>query len=174
MWFRSKLKKEHQRKRKYSHQGEDIVENTNFITSNFRFANEFSVTRILGIGGIGIVFEAIHNLDQCNYAIKRIPLKPRFEHFFIRIFKENFSNDKNALQEARDLAKLDHPGIVRYNNTWIEKPPEGWQVKISASYIPGENCFKLEADLNMLKDIGSSRILYVRSTLILFNFPIKE
>ena len=31
------------------------------------------------------------------------------------------------LREVRALAKLDHLGIVRYHNSWIEEPPFGWQ-----------------------------------------------
>lgn len=36
---------------------------------------------------------------------------------------------KEALKEVRTLAVLNHEGIVRYNCSWIEKPPEGWQVR---------------------------------------------
>lgn len=25
------------------------------------------------------------------------------------------------------MAKLDHPGIIRYFHTWMERPPENWQ-----------------------------------------------
>lgn len=25
------------------------------------------------------------------------------------------------------MARLDHPGIIRYFHTWMEKPPSGWQ-----------------------------------------------
>ena len=34
---------------------------------------------------------------------------------------------KKVLREVRALAKLDHLGIVRYHNSWIEEPPFGWQ-----------------------------------------------
>ncbi|GMR44411.1 hypothetical protein PMAYCL1PPCAC_14606 [Pristionchus mayeri] len=37
------------------------------------------------------------------------------------------------------MAKFDHPGIVRYNNTLLEKPPAGWQLdenKESSSRSP--------------------------------------
>lgn len=35
---------------------------------------------------------------------------------------------EQALREVRAMANLDHPGIVRFNSTWIEKPPDAWQV----------------------------------------------
>ncbi|XP_035229584.1 eukaryotic translation initiation factor 2-alpha kinase 3-like isoform X2 [Stegodyphus dumicola] len=31
------------------------------------------------------------------------------------------------MREVKALAKLDHPGIVRYFNAWVENPPKGWQ-----------------------------------------------
>lgn len=43
-----------------------------------------------------------------------------------------FSMDLNAKtqEEIRTMAKLAHPGIVRYHNAWIEEPPETWEVGI--------------------------------------------
>lgn len=55
------------------------------------------------------------------------------------------TSEKKALQEVRAMAQLDHPCIVRYNSTWIERPPEGWQY---------------ESDMKMLEKIGSSKYLY--------------
>ncbi|GMS98482.1 hypothetical protein PENTCL1PPCAC_20657, partial [Pristionchus entomophagus] len=78
-----------------------------------RFSIEFEVNRILGAGGFGIVFEGINVIDNCRYAVKRVSVKS--------------SHIDKALREVRTMALLDHPGIVRYNNTWIEKPPAGWQ-----------------------------------------------
>jgi len=31
------------------------------------------------------------------------------------------------MREVKALAKLDHPGIVRYHQSWFECPPPGWQ-----------------------------------------------
>lgn len=34
---------------------------------------------------------------------------------------------EKVLREVRALAKLEHIGIVRYFNAWVESPPAGWQ-----------------------------------------------
>lgn len=34
---------------------------------------------------------------------------------------------EKVLREARALARLEHIGIVRYFQSWIEEPPPGWQ-----------------------------------------------
>ncbi|VDM61797.1 unnamed protein product, partial [Angiostrongylus costaricensis] len=88
----------------------------NFII--FRFIQDFEPVKLLGHGGFGVVFEARNRLDECPYAVKRIAV----------------ANSERAIQlvlrEVRAMAKLDHPGIIRYYHTWIERPPRGWQVKI--------------------------------------------
>lgn len=38
------------------------------------------------------------------------------------------SSIERVLREVRAMAMLDHSGIIRYCHTWIERPPEGWQV----------------------------------------------
>lgn len=30
------------------------------------------------------------------------------------------------MREVKALAKLEHPSIVRYYNSWFEAPPVGW------------------------------------------------
>ncbi|GMT01718.1 hypothetical protein PENTCL1PPCAC_23892, partial [Pristionchus entomophagus] len=72
-----------------------------------RFAKEYDVKKILGIGGGGCVFEVVNKFDEGKYAVKRITVDP--------------SDDliTKALREVRAMAQLDHPGIVRYNNDEI-------------------------------------------------------
>ncbi|GMR49811.1 hypothetical protein PMAYCL1PPCAC_20006, partial [Pristionchus mayeri] len=75
----------------------------------------FKIENIIGVGGFGIVFEVIHALDARRYAVKRIPVDPKEEK-------------RMVVREVQAMAKFDHPGIVRYNNAWIEAPPPGWQL----------------------------------------------
>ncbi|VDD91180.1 unnamed protein product [Enterobius vermicularis] len=65
--------------------------------------------KCLGRGGYGVVFHCKHKLDDHNYAIKRITVTAC-----------SFSLEISSLF-------LDHPNIIRYFHTWIEKPPVGWQ-----------------------------------------------
>ncbi|GMS86380.1 hypothetical protein PENTCL1PPCAC_8556, partial [Pristionchus entomophagus] len=52
-------------------------------------------------------------------AVKRIVVDPR-----------DIKDGKlhKMLREVRAMAKLDHQNIIRYNSTWIEEPPSGWQL----------------------------------------------
>ncbi|GMR38233.1 hypothetical protein PMAYCL1PPCAC_08428, partial [Pristionchus mayeri] len=90
---------------------------SSFLSGQYtsKFANEFTVSEILGIGGGGCVFKTVNKLDEANYAVKRIAVDKERE------------NMKKTLREVRAMAQLDHPGIVRYNSTWIEEPPVEWQ-----------------------------------------------
>ncbi|XP_042905414.1 eukaryotic translation initiation factor 2-alpha kinase 3 isoform X2 [Parasteatoda tepidariorum] len=83
-----------------------------------RFQKEFHFITILGKGGFGVVMEAKNKIDDCDYAVKRI-----------RIIVDGRKERRydGVLREVKALAKLDHPHIVRYFNSWVENPPEGWQ-----------------------------------------------
>lgn len=81
---------------------------------NSRYSSDFDSIQRLGRGGFGIVFEARNKIDDCHYAVKRICL-PLEEEARERV-----------MREVRALAKLDHAGIVRYYNAWLEAPPDEW------------------------------------------------
>ncbi|GMR31109.1 hypothetical protein PMAYCL1PPCAC_01304, partial [Pristionchus mayeri] len=81
-----------------------------------KFRNEYVAYRLRGVGGGGFVYGAVNKFDQNKYAVKRIAVEPSEEVIDI------------ALREVRAMANLNHPQIVRFHSTWIEKPPEGWQV----------------------------------------------
>lgn len=80
-----------------------------------RFQADFDMVQCLGKGGYGVVFEVKNKLDGCQYAIKRIAMP-----------KSQTKHD-SVIREVKTLATCDHQNIVRYFNSWVEKPPPGWQ-----------------------------------------------
>lgn len=42
------------------------------------------------------------------------------------LFCSEGSREK-VMREVKALAKLEHSGIVRFFNAWLESPPPGWQ-----------------------------------------------
>ncbi|XP_061700737.1 eukaryotic translation initiation factor 2-alpha kinase 3 isoform X2 [Syngnathoides biaculeatus] len=88
-----------------------------------RYLTDFEPVQCLGRGGFGVVFEARNKVDDCHYAIKRIRLPNR------EVAREK------VMREVKALAKLEHPGIIRYFNAWQESPPEGWQEKMDHRWL---------------------------------------
>jgi hypothetical protein len=74
-----------------------------------RYSFEFTEIKQIGSGGFGKVFLAKNNLDNNEYAIKKI---------FFR--KNTASLSNNALREIQFLSKLNHKNIVSYHNCWLE------------------------------------------------------
>ncbi|XP_013794487.1 eukaryotic translation initiation factor 2-alpha kinase-like [Limulus polyphemus] len=91
-----------------------------------RYLTDFEPIQCLGRGGYGLVFEAKNKIDDCHYAVKRICLPNKKE-----------AREK-VMREVKALAKLDHPGIVRYFNAWMECPPPGWQEQHKFQYDHSE------------------------------------
>ncbi|XP_030166936.1 eukaryotic translation initiation factor 2-alpha kinase 3 [Lynx canadensis] len=100
------------------------IKNSGYIS---RYLTDFEPVQCLGRGGFGVVFEARNKVDDCNYAIKRIRLPNR-----------ELAREK-VMREVKALAKLDHPGIVRYFNAWLEAPPEKWQEKMDEIWLKDES-----------------------------------
>ncbi|XP_075963515.1 eukaryotic translation initiation factor 2-alpha kinase 3 [Anarhichas minor] len=88
-----------------------------------RYLTDFEPVQCLGRGGFGVVFEARNKVDDCNYAIKRIRLPNR-----------ELAREK-VMREVKALAKLEHPGIIRYFNAWQESPPKGWQEEMDQRWL---------------------------------------
>ncbi|XP_076002772.1 eukaryotic translation initiation factor 2-alpha kinase 3 [Genypterus blacodes] len=88
-----------------------------------RYLTDFEPVQCLGRGGFGVVFEAFNKVDDCHYAIKRIRLPNR------EVAREK------VMREVKALAKLEHPGIIRYFNSWQESPPEGWQEEMDQRWL---------------------------------------
>lgn len=88
-----------------------------------RYLTDFEPVQCLGRGGFGVVFEARNKVDDCHYAIKRIRLPNR-----------ELAREK-VMREVKALAKLEHPGIIRYFNAWQESPPQGWQEDMDKRWL---------------------------------------
>uniref|UniRef100_A0A8D1E3E2 Eukaryotic translation initiation factor 2-alpha kinase 3 n=2 Tax=Sus scrofa TaxID=9823 RepID=A0A8D1E3E2_PIG len=100
------------------------VKNSGYVS---RYLTDFEPIQCMGRGGFGVVFEARNKVDDCNYAIKRIRLPNR-----------ELAREK-VMREVKALAKLEHPGIVRYFNAWLEAPPEKWQEKMDEIWLKDES-----------------------------------
>ncbi|XP_036867963.2 eukaryotic translation initiation factor 2-alpha kinase 3 isoform X2 [Manis javanica] len=100
------------------------IKNSGYVS---RYLTDFEPVQCMGRGGFGVVFEARNKVDDCNYAIKRIRLPNR-----------ELAREK-VMREVKALAKLEHPGIVRYFNAWLETPPEKWQEKMDEIWLKDES-----------------------------------
>ena len=79
-----------------------------------RFGSDYDLIGRLGKGGFGIVYHVRNRFDGLDYAVKRI-----------RLPSSRSARDK-VMREVRALAQLDHPTIIRYYNSWVEKAPPDW------------------------------------------------
>lgn len=82
-----------------------------YLIDTGRFMSNFEQIQLVGKGGFGSVFRAIHKIDGSYYAIK--------------ILKFNISPDENLskikeVQEIKTMMKVEHKNIVRYITCWFE------------------------------------------------------
>nr|WBQ01575.1 protein kinase R [Eptesicus fuscus] len=71
-----------------------------------RFIQDFEEIIQIGSGAYGRVFTAKHKLDKKTYVIKRVK------------YNDDDDEDEKVKREVEVLAKLSHPNIVRYYNSW--------------------------------------------------------
>ncbi|XP_030967450.1 eukaryotic translation initiation factor 2-alpha kinase-like [Quercus lobata] len=71
----------------------------------FSAATEYEILRGIAEGSSGQVFLCKNMLDQHEYALKKI-------------FIEEDDDDEKILEEARIMASLDHPHVIRYYQVW--------------------------------------------------------
>jgi translation initiation factor 2-alpha kinase 4 len=79
-----------------------------------RYKTDFNELEKIGRGGFASVYKCKNYVDDQVYAVKKITLR-------IKDIKDNFQKELDkVLQEAKFLAKVNHPNIVRYYNSWLE------------------------------------------------------
>ena len=113
----------------------------NLIKNYSRLHQDFIELDNIGKGGFGKVFKMYHKIDSIIYAIKKIPLEK------YSLNKDNF--DK-VLHEVRSIARLNHPNIIRYFNSWIEYDIYNFDENDTDSSSDSFN-LKTSNDINNLK-----------------------
>ncbi|GMS86891.1 hypothetical protein PENTCL1PPCAC_9066, partial [Pristionchus entomophagus] len=97
--------------------------------SNY-FLTGFSPEKVIGIGTFGCVLKVKHRA-YCLYstcALKMISLKSRVEL-------------EKTLDEVSRMERLSHPGIVRYQNAWLENLSEEGKRSVAKSVSNFEEYF---------------------------------
>jgi len=84
-----------------------------------RYTSEFKEISPLGRGGFGTVFQCRNNLDEREYAIKKIKIISQISNDGT-VTKRYSQKLHRVLREVKSLALLDHPNIVRYYTAWLE------------------------------------------------------
>ena len=77
-----------------------------------RYTEDFSEVKVLGRGGYGKVFLALHKFDGRSYAVKRVDLESSGEEF------------EKIMREVQTLSRMQHQHVVRYYNAWLESSYE--------------------------------------------------
>lgn len=122
-----------------------------------RYMSDFTHIKKLGKGGFGHVYMAKNIIDDCEYAIKRIRLP------------ECRTARPRVMREVQALAKLNHPGIVRFYNAWFE-PTLLLQKNNKNKQIPLCPFIQNDSDLSNDSDLIKSSF----STSIISNDLIKS
>ena len=115
--------------------------------NNFLQNGKYRIIRVLGQGGFGITYLALHTMLDKQVAIKEFFPKEyctrNDSHNNIIITGNNTELidhlRKRFLKEAKNIAKLDHPGIVKIHDVFQENGTAYYVM----DYIEGENLSNL-------------------------------
>ncbi|KAM3725691.1 Eukaryotic translation initiation factor 2-alpha kinase [Dirofilaria immitis] len=127
-----------------------------------KFLEDFVPEKWLGRGGYGVVFNCRNRLDDRSYAVKRIAV----------------SNTTAAIdhvkREARAMARLDHPGIIRYFHTWMEKPPSGWQQAKDQEILRNIRAIENSGNKSVIRTLESEQSISQSKNLIAKDSSVDE
>ncbi|OHS96377.1 hypothetical protein TRFO_37483 [Tritrichomonas foetus] len=101
-----------------------------------RFESEFTIVKTIFENCNASVYQAVHHIDGCVYAVKKI-CEPLDE-----------SDPELAIAEARMMPRKKHPNLVRYNTSWVEKKIKG-SPENALKYQPKKNLKALKDESNM-------------------------
>ncbi|CAI8006163.1 eIF-2-alpha kinase GCN2 [Geodia barretti] len=113
----------------------------------------------LGQGGFGVVCRMQHKVDKKRYAVKIVRLCDRPDE------------EQKVMREVEALARLDHPNIVRYYDSWKSRAPPNWQQispwkqlpsSYSMSYPSGRRTGETESQ-NAAPDASATLSPYISS-----------
>lgn len=94
-----------------------------------KFSLDFEQKALAGRGAFSEVWQVVHRLDGCTYAVKKniTPLHSDQARW-------------DALQEVFALSALqNHPNILRYNDAWFEE--KGKYLFIQMEFVPGGSLY---------------------------------
>lgn len=78
----------------------------------YRYEQNFEELEVIAKGGFGVVCKARHKVTDIVYAVKKVLFKYKSDSEYLKV-----------IREAKNIAALNHPNIVSYNNAWIECLP---------------------------------------------------
>tara|TARA_A100001015_G_C14997032_1_gene716646 strand:+ start:56 stop:1105 length:1050 start_codon:yes stop_codon:yes gene_type:complete len=116
-----------------------------------KFSQNINFYENIGSGSFGNVFKCFHQLDKNDYAIKIVPV-------YNDIKKDKY------IGEVQMMSKLDHPNIVRYYNSWIEKI-------LPRNFDTEKLCLEDEGDYSseIISDFTINEFLFIQMELCFGN-----
>jgi serine/threonine protein kinase len=116
------------------------------VASGSVLGGKYRLSKLLGRGGVGEVYEALHDVIGLRVAVKLI----RFE------YAGNSELSARFLQEARAAASVGHPGIVQIHDVGTSNDGRTYLVM---EYLDGEDMEKLLARQRQLQVGEAAAIL---------------
>ncbi|KAL3643392.1 mitosis inhibitor protein kinase swe1 [Castilleja foliolosa] len=80
--------------------------------SESKYLSDFKEIKFIGDGGFGIVAKCINNIDEKEYAVKKVSIR------YSRTFAD-------LLREVHALSSMRHPNVVQYYQAWVESMMSG-------------------------------------------------